>query len=207
MSAFLTGAVSFAAFALSDYLSAVRRTAGGSLLFGLGSLLLAASTALLVLHQGAAVLFGPLWPLRWLCVAVAVVMLVLLAYTLTFALHAGGSDYQPPQDGRLPLVDCGVYALCRHPGVLWLGGFYFALWGALGGFWLAAAFVTYTVLDLLYVLWQDRCVFPHSISGYTGYRARVPFLLPSRRSLRCCLLDFGLCRQSGEQSTEKRERP
>lgn len=104
MSAFLTGAVSFAAFALSDYLSAVRRTAGGGLLFGLGSLLLAASTARLVL-------FGPLWPLLWLCVAVAVVMLVLLAYTLTFALHAGGSDYQPPQDGRLPLVDCGVYAL------------------------------------------------------------------------------------------------
>ena len=194
MNAFLLGAAAFAVFALSDYVGVIRRAGGGSALFAAGSLLLCAATALLAAHSGAAVLTGPLWPLRWLCLILAAGMLALLFHTLFFALRGGGSGYAPPADGKLPLVDRGVYALCRHPGVLWLGGFYLALWGALGGLWLGAAFAVYTALDVLYVLWQDRVIFPRSISGYEGYRGRVPFLIPDRRSVRRCLSDFGLLR-------------
>lgn len=68
--------------------------------------------------------------------------------------------------------------------MLWLGLGYLGLWGALGGAGLGLAFVLFTALDLAYVFWQDRRVFPHSIAGYERYRARVPFLLPSARSLR-----------------------
>lgn len=192
MSALLIGVASFGAFALSDYIGTILRRRGGSALFAAGGLLLIAATALLAGHSGTAALIGRLWPLRWLSLLVAAAMLVLLFYTLFFALRSAGSGYAPPVDGKLPLIDRGVYALCRHPGVLWLGGFYLALWGALGGFWLGAAFAAYTGLDLLYVLWQDRCVFPHSIFGYVEYRSRVPFLIPTRRSLRQSLSDFGL---------------
>ena len=196
MSAFLLGAVSFALFALSDYVGVIRRAGGGSALFAAGGVMLSSATALLAAHSGAAALTGRLWPLRWLCLAAAGGMLALLIHTLFFALRDGGSGYAPPADGKLPLVDGGVYALCRHPGVLWLGGFYLALWGALGGFWLGAAFAIYSALDLFYVLWQDRVIFPRSISGYEGYRGRVPFLIPNRHSVHRCLSDFGLLKVS-----------
>ena len=183
----LLGAASFFAFALSDFFGVLRPRRGAPAFFALGGVLLAASTLWLVLRRGTGALFGRLWPLRWLSLALAAAGLALLVHPLFFALPAGGSGVAPPPDGKLPLVDTGVFALCRHPGMLWLGLGYLGLWGALGGAGLGLAFVLFTALDLAYVFWQDRRVFPHSIAGYERYRARVPFLLPSARSLRACL--------------------
>ena len=183
----LLGAASFFVFALSDLFGVLRPRRGASAFFALGGVLLTASTLWLVLRRGPGALFGALWSLRWLSLLAAAAGLALLVHTLFFALPSGGSGMAPPPDGRLPLVDTGVFALCRHPGVLWLGLGYLGLWGALGGAGLGLAFVLFTALDAAYVFWQDRRVFPHSIAGYESYRARVPFLLPTARSLRACL--------------------
>lgn len=129
----LLGAASFFAFALSDFFGVLRPRRGAPAFFALGGVLLAASTLWLVLRRGTGALFGRLWPLRWLSLALAAAGLALLVHTLFFALPAGGSGVAPPPDGKLPLVDTGVFALCRHPGVLWLGLGYLGLWGALGG--------------------------------------------------------------------------
>mgnify|MGYP000399916170 CR=1 FL=1 len=80
-----------------------------------------------------------------------------------------------------------MFALCRHPGVLFLGGFYACLWGALGGWPLGLAFVLFTLLDAAYAAWQGEFVFPRSIRDYAAYRAATPRFLPSARSLRRCL--------------------
>lgn len=135
--------------------------------------------------------------------ALAALALALLGYTLLAALHAGGSGALPPRPGALrPLVDTGVYALCRHPGVLWLGGFYLFAWLAAGGAALLAAFALYTALDALYVLWQDRVIFPVSIEHYAAYRRSTPFLLPTAASLRRCLATLSV-KSNGKRTDPK----
>ena len=83
--------------------------------------------------------------------------------------------------------DRGMYALCRHPGVLWFAGLYAALWCTLGGkllLWLA---FFYSLLNLFYVILQDRYTFPRIFSDYESYQQKVPFLLPNRESLKRCV--------------------
>lgn len=79
----------------------------------------------------------------------------------------------------------GPYAFSRHPGV-W--GYLFFVEGL--------AFVTQSSLlfesgliwfmaDLLYVLIQDRWVFPSLFSDYREYARETPMIFPTARSLRC----------------------
>ena len=105
---------------------------------------------------------------------------IALKNTLFFALPAEASYAHPGEDR--PVCASGVYALCRHPGVLWFAGAYLCLWGGCG-FPLWAA-VLYTVLDVLLVVFEDGWVFPARLSGYDDYRRTTPFLLPNRSSLR-----------------------
>lgn len=127
----------------------------------------------------------------------AFLFLVLLVYTLFFAL--------PFHDTYLhgttapSLCRSGVYALCRHPGVLWLSGFYLCLYAALGTRMLLAAFVVFTLFDIAYVVFQDRWSFPKQFPEYDDYRQSTPFLLPNVRSIRQCVRTW---RGTGDGSHE-----
>ena len=179
------GAAAFAMMALADYGQVLRKKPGAGALFPLGAALLGVCTAVLAADAWRRYPHGP-WCLPWLAGAAA--MLGLLVYTLFFALPAGGSGAGTAGAGELrPLVDTGVFALCRHPGVLWLGGFYACLWGALGGWALGAAFGLFTALDAAYAAWQGRRVFPVSIRGYAGYCQATPRFIPNLASLRRCV--------------------
>ncbi len=179
------GTLAFGLMVLSDYGQVLRGRRGAGMLFPLGGALLIAATAALLVRRWRAVPPGP-FSLVWF--AGAALMLFLLLYTLFFALPAGGSSAATAKKDELrPLVDTGVFALCRHPGVLFLGGFYACLWGALGGWPLGLAFVLFTLLDAAYAAWQGEFVFPRSIRDYAAYRAATPRFLPSARSLRRCL--------------------
>ena len=48
--------------------------------------------------------------------------------------------------------------------------------------------MTFSLCNLLYVLFQDRWTFPRTFPDYPAYRRRVPFLLPTARSLRTAWL-------------------
>ena len=173
MISLLLGALSFALFFASD--GAHLRCRSGRPLFLLGGVLLCAATVLLLRdahYDAAAIAWG----------AAALLLLGLLVYTLFFALPT--SAYT---DGRPTLIDRGVYALCRHPGVLWLSGFYLCLWGMCRTSHALLAFFVFTLLDVLYAAWQDVYIFPRTIAGYGAYRARVPFLLPTARSITLCI--------------------
>ncbi len=179
------GALAFGLMVLSDYAQVLRGRRGAGALFPAGGVLLVLSTLVLSADALRRYDHGP-WSL--VCGAGALLMLALLLYTLFFALPAGGSSAATAQKDELrPLVDTGVFALCRHPGVLFLGGFYACLWGALGGWALGLAFVLFTLLDAAYAAWQGRYVFPRSIRDYAAYRAVTPRFLPTARSLRRCL--------------------
>ena len=81
----------------------------------------------------------------------------------------------------------GVYALCRHPGVLWFAGFYFCLAGFLGSGKALGAFVVLIVWNILYIFYQDRIVFPETFSNYGAYQQTTPFLIPDRNSTAACI--------------------
>lgn len=167
------GSLGFVLFFASD--GAHLRHRPGRHLFALGGVLLCAATVLLmrgVEYDAAAIVCG----------TAALLLFALLVYTLFFALPKTAYT-----DGRPTLVDRGVYALCRHPGVLWLAGFYLCLWGMCRTTDALLAFFMFTLLDVLYAAWQDVYVFPRTIAGYGAYRARVPFLLPTARSVRLCI--------------------
>ena len=167
------GALSFALFFASDCAHLHRRP--GKPLFLLGGLLLCAATVLLLRDANcdtAAIACG----------VAALLFLALLVHALFFALPK--SAYT---NGRPTLVERGGYALCRHPGVLWLSGFYLCLWGMCRTNDALLAFFVFTMLDVLYAAWQDVYIFPRTIAGYSAYRARVPFLLPTARSIRLCI--------------------
>lgn len=173
------GLGAFALFFLSDYNDWKLRRRGLRLCFPLGTLLLLLGTA-----AGCAAGTPPLHGLPRLAVLVlAALLTALLGYTLFFALPAEASYAHPGEDR--PVCATGVYALCRHPGVLWFAGAYLCLWGGFG-FPLRSA-VLYTALDVLLVLFEDRRVFPARLSGYDDYRRTTPFLLPDRASLRAFL--------------------
>ncbi|MGI5894503.1 MAG: hypothetical protein ACOX6P_07925 [Candidatus Merdivicinus sp.] len=185
------GFLAFGGMAFSDFWSALRKRKGGRLLFSGCCLLLAVATLLLILQQDFSSLLVEKW--RFLFLFPAILCLLLLIYTIFFALPANGSSPFPPDssaDAMIPLVQTGVYALCRHPGVLWLSGFYLSLWGFCGGFRTGIAAIWFSVLDLLYVGWQDRFVFPKTIRSYASYQLSTPFLIPSRSSLLCCFRDY-----------------
>ena len=117
--------------------------------------------------------------------AAALLFLGLLIYTLFFALPFD-ETYVKENHERLAYTE-GVYALCRHPGVLWFAGFYFCLAGFLGSGKALGAFVVLIVWNILYIFYQDRIVFPETFSNYGAYQQTTPFLIPDRNSTAACI--------------------
>ena len=142
---------------------------------------------------GVLVAAGTAWDLRWTEAAVrgwgrigvllvAAAFFALLIYSLFFALPAADSYTRPGEKRRA--CTTGVYALCRHPGVLWFAGLYGCLWiGAGLPLWEAALCCA---LNVGLVVFEDRCVFPALLEGYGAYQASTPFLLPDRQSFQAC---------------------
>ena len=116
-----------------------------------------------------------------------ILFLGLLIYTLFFALPF--EETYVTQDAH-KTYDKKMYALCRHPGVLWFAGFYFCLWLAFGGKSLLVMAVWFSFLNFCYIILQDCYTFPKIFSDYDDYKRRVPFLIPDGKSLKRCLETF-----------------
>ena len=179
----MLGCAAFVLFFFYDIAGATGRFYPFRIGFAAGCLLLLSSTAGLV-WQG---LWGRhiVWPVFFIFTLLAFLFLVLLVYTLFFALPF--HDTYIHGTTAPSLCRSGVYALCRHPGVLWLSGFYLCLYAALGTRMLLAAFVVFTLFDIAYVVFQDRWSFPNQFPEYDDYRQSTPFLLPNVRSIRQCV--------------------
>ncbi|MBQ3486737.1 MAG: hypothetical protein IJA71_00485, partial [Clostridia bacterium] len=76
----------------------------------------------------------------------------------------------------------GMYALCRHPGILW----FCLLYGCLipgAGFPPMTAFL-YCLLNILLGWVEDKWIFPRLFTDYDAYKKSTPFLIPTPKSLR-----------------------
>lgn len=108
--------------------------------------------------------------------------LFLMLYALFFALPFRKTYVDVEKEN--PVVDTGMYALCRHPGVVCFFFFYLFLGLASGILMMIWATLVWTVMDIIHVYVQDRWLFPETLKDYEIYKGEVPFLLPNRKSLR-----------------------
>ncbi|MBQ2022647.1 MAG: hypothetical protein II213_02915 [Lachnospiraceae bacterium] len=117
--------------------------------------------------------------LGWLILAG--VALSVLVYCLFFAIPFE-KTYVNPQEGR-SVYDGGVYALCRHPGVVCFFVFYLFLGIAVRPYPFLPYGMYLSVLNLLYVVFQDAVTFPKTFCDYTDYKKYTPFIIPTKKSV------------------------
>ena len=164
--------------------------------FALGTLLVGAATALDLLEAWRLGAFSGPGDAALLLAAGA--CLAALVYSLFFA-RPFQETYRQQEQGR-HVYDGGVYALCRHPGILCFFGLYLCLGlAALPGGLLAHGLV-FSLLDLAYAGFQDRVTFPKTFCDYEAYRKKAPFLIPTGDSIR-------RARQTWGRPASEEERP
>lgn len=114
-----------------------------------------------------------------------IIFFILLMYTLFFALPFRKTYIKA--DESKDVCQKGVYALCRHPGVLWFNGFYLFLWLTFGSSFLFWAGLTFSFSNLIYVIFQDRWTFMKKFKDYQEYKEKTPFIIPNCMSIKHCL--------------------
>lgn len=81
----------------------------------------------------------------------------------------------------------GVYALCRHPGVLWFFGLYVSLYLWIEQPLILVMAITFSLFNFVYIIFQDLWTFPNLFIDYDDYKRKVPFLIPTPMSIKQCI--------------------
>ena len=81
----------------------------------------------------------------------------LFVYSLFVEIPFASAYVQKGTPSRL--VTTGTYALCRHPGVLWLAGLLAGVFFASGSLWMLVALPLWVGQDVLYVVLQEKLYF------------------------------------------------
>jgi protein-S-isoprenylcysteine O-methyltransferase Ste14 len=111
--------------------------------------------------------------------------LLLLIYSLFIEIPFISAYVKQGQPAGV--VSRGTYALCRHPGVLWLAGLIAALFLGTGSLVLLVAMPVWVGLDALYVVLQEKLFFMRMFGAdYGAYQRAVPMLVPTTHSMREC---------------------
>ncbi|MEN1759992.1 hypothetical protein AAIG11_05890 [Anoxynatronum sibiricum] len=192
------GCVAFLFFTLFDLhkLYFVHRIFHGT--FFLGIFLVIAATAGILMTAEAAFHLSPI--LRGMCGVMMVAGFTWQFYALFWALPFQATYLH----GELQslVITSGAFALCRHPGVLGFGVFYFFLWLASGVHFILVAGMIWTIMDIIHVSIQDNWLFPRSFPGYGAYQKQTPFLMPTTASLKLCIDTFreGRWDESGQKA-------
>ena len=194
MACIIWGSFAFVLFFLYDFLQMIGPRRAIFSVYVAGGVMLALSTVGLLITTEPTLSF---WSGFW--VLLAMFCLILLVYTLFVALPFGETFVR--RCGEPQLICKGVYALCRHPGVLWFSACYFCLWLAWPDHRLLAAWIIFTLWNTLYAWMQDQWVFPAQFPEYPRYRQTTPFLFPTRQSAAQCFRTLFL-QQAGGSSDE-----
>jgi len=150
--------------------------------FALGILILIGSTIGIVLGDSERFVIHN--ACRLLAGIMTIILFLILFYGLFFALPFN-KTYKSTKKNRV--IDTGVYALCRHPGVVWFFFLYLFLWIASGKMMVLWAGLVWTIMDVIHVWVQEKWFFPYTLDGYDVYKTRVPFLIPNKVSIKRCL--------------------
>ena len=147
-----------------------------------GTLLLAVTTIGVVLQNKKHI--GNIEGSSVVLLSIAAIFFVLLIFTLFFALPFE-ETYVKESSMRMAYTE-GVYALCRHPGVLWFIGFYLFLGLGFKSKDILFYGIVVSVWNVLYVVFQDLYSFPLTFHNYKQYQKQTPFLIPTKKSIQKC---------------------
>ncbi|MGI6500003.1 MAG: hypothetical protein ACOX1S_03825 [Anaerostipes sp.] len=179
MMKWLLGSIGFVLFIFSDYNTVKWNKKSLNALFWIGSFCVLAGTVMAAweeIEQGILVDGESMLAVAFACVCGA-----MLIYTLFFAIPFSES-YIEGTDHR-KVCKSGMYAFCRHPGVVWFFFFYLTLGRAFQGRIFLWYGVFLSLLNLGYVVFQDYYSFPIIFNDYVAYRKEVPFIIPTKRSM------------------------
>ncbi len=112
------------------------------------------------------------------------VLFAMLIYTLFFALPFEATYVEKNRE-RLAYTE-GVYAICRHPGVLWYAGMYLCMAGMIKTRESAIQAIVFILWNVAYIILQDCFIFPQTFRNYKEYKKMTPFLFPNRKSIKRC---------------------
>lgn len=179
----VTGSIGFLCYFLYDINSVTKKKKLFQSFFLLGTILVLIATAGMIARDWKGI--GENILRTGISAVLAVLAAGLLIYTLFFALPFQ-ETYVEENHERKTYRE-GVYALCRHPGVLWFAFFYFAIALLLGTWRALADGCLLTAWNLGYIVLQDRMIFPKTFSDYKDYQKTTPFLVPNRSSIKRCM--------------------
>lgn len=180
----LMGTIGFVCYYIYDVFSILKPESIARYLFRIGTILVVISFILEVyfnieLIQTGTVFFYLYLGLLFLC-------LLFLIYTLFFCFDLNETYFAISQM-RMAYTK-GMYALCRHPGVLWFAGMFLSLYGLIG----TRETLQYTccmiLYNVIYIILQDIFIFPNTFSNYASYKRETPFLIPNRKSIKRCMM-------------------
>lgn len=147
--------------------------------FGAGVIIIGLATAGILLDYPAS--FTLPGTLPTIFVALAVPCILIQLYILFFAVPFKQTYVEL---GNYQIIDTGFFGLARHPGVMWFFLFYTFLWLGTGKMMVLWANVVWTACDIIHVYLQDRVFFPRMFKDYDVYIRKVPFMIPTRKSLK-----------------------
>ena len=174
------GIAAFSLYFLYDINSFHWKTRIFRFAFLFGTLLIAIATGLDLFHAWKVHAFSGIGD--WFLLAGGFLWIVLLIYCLFFALPFQ-QTYTKQSTGN-HVYKGGVYALCRHPGILCFFFLYLMLGLAALPENLLQNGMLFSLLNLLYAWFQDCVTFPKTFCDYREYQNTVPFLIPTRASIR-----------------------
>jgi protein-S-isoprenylcysteine O-methyltransferase Ste14 len=113
------------------------------------------------------------------------VFFLLLVYSVFVEIPLTGTHAR--KGAPAAVVTRGTYALCRHPGVLWLAGFLGGMLLGTGSRPLLIAIPLWIGLDAVYVVLQEKLFFGRMFGAeYASYQRSVPMLFPTSQSIHEC---------------------
>ncbi len=197
------GCLSFVFFYLFDLVKIYCRGRSAGFLFGIGfGVLFLATVGAIFTGTEQLFLFGAVKTVFYIS---ALCACLLTLYALFFALPFRKTYVKPEEENGV--IDTGMYALCRHPGVIFFFLMYLFLTLATGSVLMFWAMLLWTLMDVVHVWVQDRFIFPQTLKEYEKYQKSTPFLIPTIRSTRRCiatLTNGGFSDDSGSKiKTEK----
>ena len=150
------------------------------------------AVAMFILHGYA--LYAVCWgitrfalpvPLLWIGWVLLPLSLLLLFYS--FFIEIPFTKTYAKKGSSNQLVTTGTYALVRHPGVIWYCLLLLSLFFVTGSMTLLVAAPIWIIMDLIYVVIQERFFFGNLFPGYPDYQKQTPMLMPTRQSIVKCI--------------------
>ena len=122
-----------------------------------------------------------------LAIPVALLFAALLIRALFFSFPPKEAYVEDVRERKV--YTGGMYALCRHPGILWFCFLYACLIPAAG--FPPVLALLYCLLNILLGWVEDRWIFPRLFSDYKDYQQSTPFLIPTPKSIRAWIHPTG----------------